>query len=164
MPIENSSLSYVTRAAQIISTKMTLKNDALIKLLISKMNLQANWIIVHVLLVKNTITRCNNTRHNNSASVIALKGTHNARLYHRVQDYLLYLIYDILLMWQHIYWKKREKKQDYKSYLDSKSTIFEVINSFRLYDRVCIVSALRHHHHKLDRAPTSQTALSALMG
>jgi hypothetical protein len=29
------------------------------------------------------------------------------------------------------------------SYLDSKSTLFEVINNFRLYDRVCIVSALR---------------------
>ena len=27
--------------------------------------------------------------------------------------------------------------------LDSKSTLFEVINSFRLYDRVCIVSALK---------------------
>jgi hypothetical protein len=31
------------------------------------------------------------------------KGTHNARLYPRVQDYLLHLIYGILLMWQHIY-------------------------------------------------------------
>jgi hypothetical protein len=72
------------------------------------------------------------------------KGTHNARVYHRVQDYLLHLIYGILLMWQHIYWRKREKKQDSKSYLDSKSTIFEVINSFRLYDRVCIVSALNN--------------------
>jgi hypothetical protein len=66
------------------------------------------------------------------------EGTHNARLYHKVQYYLLHLIYDILLMWQHIYWRKMEKKQDSKSYLDSKSTIFEVINSFRLYDRVCI--------------------------
>jgi hypothetical protein len=28
------------------------------------------------------------------------------------------------------------------AYLDSKSTLFEVINNFRLYDRVCIVSAL----------------------
>jgi len=40
--------------------------------------------------------------------------------------------------------KKEVKKQDSKSYLDSKSTLFEVINNFRLYDRVCIVSALRH--------------------
>jgi hypothetical protein len=38
--------------------------------------------------------------------------------------------------------KKREKKQNSKSYLDSRSTIFEVINSFRLYDRVCIVSTI----------------------
>jgi hypothetical protein len=30
-----------------------------------------------------------------------------------------------------------------ESCIDSKSTIFEVINSFRLYDIVCIVSALR---------------------
>jgi hypothetical protein len=36
--------------------------------------------------------------------------------------------------------KKMEKKQDFKSYLDSKSTIFEIINSFILYDRVCIVN------------------------
>jgi len=33
------------------------------------------------------------------------------------------------------------KKKDFKSYLDSKSILFEVINNFRLYDRVCIVSA-----------------------
>jgi hypothetical protein len=50
-------------------------------------------------------------------------------------------------MWQHIYWRKREKKQDSKSYLDSKSTIFEVINSFKLYDRVCTVSILRTEEH-----------------
>jgi len=30
-----------------------------------------------------------------------------------------------------------------KSYLDSKSILFEVINNSRLNDRVCIVSALR---------------------
>jgi hypothetical protein len=30
-------------------------------------------------------------------------GTHNARLYHKVKDYLLHFIYDIFLMWQHIY-------------------------------------------------------------
>jgi hypothetical protein len=29
------------------------------------------------------------------------------------------------------------------SYLDSKSILFELINNFRLYDRICIVSALR---------------------
>jgi hypothetical protein len=39
-----------------------------------------------------------------------------------------------------------KKKQDSKSYLDSKSTIFKVINSFRLCDRVCIVSALTLQH------------------
>jgi hypothetical protein len=36
-------------------------------------------------------------------------------------------------MCQHIYWRKREKKQDSKSYLNAKFTIFKVINSFRLY-------------------------------
>ena len=39
--------------------------------------------------------------------------------------------------------KKEVEKIRLKSYLDSKSTLFEVINNFRLYDRVCIVSALR---------------------
>jgi hypothetical protein len=64
--------------------------------------------------------------------------------YHRVQDYLLHLI--IVFCWcGNIFIEKREKKQDSKSYLDSKSIIFEVINSFRLYDRVCIVSALTNN-------------------
>jgi len=31
--------------------------------------------------------------------------------------------------------------------LDSKSKLFEVINNFRLYNRVCIVSALRCSHN-----------------
>ena len=39
--------------------------------------------------------------------------------------------------------KKEVEKKDSKSYLDSKSTLFEVIDNFRLYDKVCIVSALR---------------------
>ena len=34
--------------------------------------------------------------------------------------------------------KKEVEKIRLKSYLDSKSTLFEVINNFRLYDRVCI--------------------------
>ena len=38
--------------------------------------------------------------------------------------------------------KKEIEKKNSKSYLDSKFTLFEVINNFRLYDRVCIVSAL----------------------
>ena len=52
-----------------------------------------------------------------------------------------------------------KKEVEKKSYLDSKSTLFEVINNFRLYDRVCIVSALRSI-----TCHTSYAALSRKMG
>jgi len=42
------------------------------------------------------------------------------------------------------------------SYLDSKSTLFEVINNFRLHDRVCIVSALRHPRIQLFQQQLSE--------
>jgi hypothetical protein len=45
--------------------------------------------------------------------------------------------------------KKEVEKIRLKSYLDSKSTLFEVINNFRLYDRVCIVSALKRSYSEL---------------
>ena len=39
--------------------------------------------------------------------------------------------------------KKEVEKIRPQVYLDSKSTLFKVINNFRLYDRVCIVSDLK---------------------
>jgi hypothetical protein len=54
----------------------------------------------------------------------------------------------IMIFWwcDNIFIKEREeKKQDSKSYLDYKYIIFEVINSFKLYDRVYIMSALKGH-------------------
>jgi len=70
------------------------------------------------------------------------KGTHSARLYHRVQDTSLHIIFGIFADVSAYLLKKEVKKKDSKSYLDSKSTLFEIINNFRLHDRVSIVSAL----------------------
>jgi hypothetical protein len=55
---------------------------------------------------------------------------------------IYYTLFMVFCWCGNIFIEEREKKQDSKSYLDSKSIIFEVINSFRLYDRVCIVSAI----------------------
>jgi hypothetical protein len=56
---------------------------------------------------------------------------------------IYYTLFMVFCWCDNIFIEERErKKQDSKSYLDSKSTIFKVINSFRLYNRVCIVSAL----------------------
>jgi hypothetical protein len=54
---------------------------------------------------------------------------------------IYYTLFMVFCWCGNIFIEKKGEK-DSKSYLDSKSTIFEVINIFRLYDRVCIVSAL----------------------
>jgi len=70
--------------------------------------------------------------------VVGCSSTHNARLY-KIINYILFIVF----CWcGSIFIEERGKKKDSKSYLDSKSTLFEVINNFRLYDKVYIVSAL----------------------
>ena len=60
------------------------------------------------------------------------------------------------------------KKEVEKITLDSKSTLFEVINNFRLYNRVCIMSVLSQRFPELfsfcrNEYITLKTAASLLL-
>jgi hypothetical protein len=72
---------------------------------------------------------------------------------------IYYTLFMVFYWCGNIFIEERGKKQDFKSYLDSKFTIFEVINSFRLYDKVCNMSALKISSTRTQNTVTSKTNL-----